>query len=103
MTTLSKLEAHKNFDAKVKNFVGKEIYSVFIDFGVKISHVKQICIRLKYSIKGGLPKDDFKNRFLRICDMLIVRLCYVVKRSNKIISKLISGICKETNHGLIMV
>ncbi len=101
MTTLSRVEAHKNFDAKVRNFVGKDIYAGFINLGVKINHVKKICIKLKNSTKGGLTLKVFKEKFLEICERLVDRLSYMGYKSNssKTVKKVISDIFLDFNCG----
>lgn len=91
MATKSTINSHKEFDRKVREFVGEEMYSKLIALGIKIGHIKKICLKI-----GTQKEDTFKLIFLKKCSLLILRLeklsaaslKYSSTKIKKIISKL---------------
>jgi hypothetical protein len=91
MGTKSTVNSHKEFDLKVRGLVGEEMYSKLIVLGIKIGHIKKICLKI-----GKQKKDTFKVIFLDKCKLLIFRLeklsaaslKYSSNKIKKIISKL---------------
>jgi hypothetical protein len=69
MSTKSTIGLHKNFDKKVKDFVGEEMYKKFIELKIGIGHIKKICLKI-----GAQKSEDFKSFFLKTCNSLILRL-----------------------------
>ena len=66
MAVKSTINLQKDFDLKVREFVGKEMHAKFLALGIKIKHIKKICIKLK----GSTPKV-FKTTFIKVCKELV--------------------------------
>jgi hypothetical protein len=70
MSTKSTIGAHKNFDEKVREFVGTQMHKKLEPLKITIRHIKKIRIKIKQKY-GLLRSEVFKKIFLEICSKLI--------------------------------